>query len=98
MAAAVPLLAACGKKIGDECQTSVDCSPNGDRSCDRSQPGGYCTIDGCDQRSCPEDSVCVRFFPGKFLTMACVAATEDLPGGTNDCSADEICLDEGRCA
>ena len=31
----------CGHDIGDECQTSIDCDPNGTRSCDLSQPGGY---------------------------------------------------------
>ena len=35
--------------MGDSCQTSTDCDPNGNRVCDLSQPGGYCTILGCDR-------------------------------------------------
>jgi hypothetical protein len=40
----------------------VDCSPLGDRFCDIASPGGYCIIEGCDQKSCPGEAVCVRFF------------------------------------
>jgi hypothetical protein len=83
-------LAACGKKIGDECKTQFDCNEEDDtRSCDISQPGGYCTIDGCDERSCPSEAVCVRFFPRLYLTKPCDAG----------CGPDEICVpDEGAVA
>jgi hypothetical protein len=131
-------LAACGRSIGDSCTTNTDCSPNGDRLCDISQPGGYCTIDGCDTTSCPSEAVCVRFFPEQFLSRPCSPACEDqgeaccqktagdttsctpaiagttcdctappgagvcpagCPNGqTNDCTADEVCLDVGVCA
>ena len=47
---AMLLASACGRDIGDECQTSVDCDPNGTRACDLSQPGGYCTVLGCDEQ------------------------------------------------
>src|SRR5206468_6843571 len=33
------LLTGCTPKIGDDCQTSVDCSQQGDRLCDTAQPG-----------------------------------------------------------
>jgi len=67
----------CGRSIGDECQINTDCSANGDRTCDMSQPGGYCTIEGCDQTSCPDNSACVRFFPEQYLSRPCNPACED---------------------
>jgi hypothetical protein len=73
-------LSGCGRSIGDQCQLNTDCSPNGDRTCDLSQPGGYCTVEGCDQTSCPSDSACMRFFPVQFLstdTKLCDPACED---------------------
>jgi len=82
----------CRREIGDECVTAVDCNPNGSRSCDGTQPGGYCTIQGCDQSSCPEEAACMRYFPAQFLTKPC---DPNLP---TDCAADEICLDGGLCA
>jgi hypothetical protein len=135
-------LASCGKKIGDACQTAADCDPNGARICDLSQPGGYCTILGCDETTCPSEAACIRFFPVQYLTKPCNPYCEDrqglpvsdagsdagmsldagaLPlcpglfpqggsaaqaanqavcpdGPTNDCTADEICLDTGLCA
>jgi hypothetical protein len=42
-----------------------------------SQPGGYCTIEGCDQSSCPDGTACIRFFPEQFLTEPCNPACED---------------------
>jgi len=132
------LAASCGSQIGDSCQTATDCDPNGNRICDLSQPGGYCTILGCDETTCPSEATCVRTFPVQFLSMPCNPFCEDrqcqsradggagsdagtdggLPpcepicpqgsmtstneacpsGPTNDCTADEICLDEGLCA
>jgi hypothetical protein len=59
---ALLLLAGCGHNIGDSCKTNVDCSPIGDRFCDTSEPGGYCTQENCSVKSCPGDSVCIRFF------------------------------------
>jgi len=101
--------AACGREIGDECVTAADCNPNGSRSCDVSQPGGYCTVMGCDQKSCPEEAVCIRYFPAEFLTLPCNPCCEDWPaqsplppgcaadscptGPTYDCTADELCLE-----
>jgi hypothetical protein len=146
-------LASCGKQIGDSCQTATDCDPNGGRICDISQPGGYCTVLGCDETTCPSESACIRYFPVEYLTTPCNPYCEDrqglpvpaagtdagistdggmstdagmsidaglLPvcpdlfprdaagqpnpltvcpnGATNDCTADEICLDVGLCA
>jgi len=67
-------VAGCTHHIGDSCTQNVDCSPLGDRFCDTSAPGGYCTIQDCDVREDPQgnlvdsctdadgNSVCVRFF------------------------------------
>jgi hypothetical protein len=91
----------CSRNIGDECMTSADCDPRGGtRTCDISQPGGYCIVDGCDARSCPEDSACVRFFPEMFLSVPCVPPTPgtDMENAVTGCTADEICLDSGLCA
>lgn len=63
--------AGCRPEIGDECVTSVDCSSQGDRLCDTSQPEGYCTIFGCEPDACPDNSVCVGF--GLELDPACSA-------------------------
>jgi hypothetical protein len=116
--------AACGRKIGDNCQTAADCNPNGGRICDLSQPGGYCTILGCNETSCPSEATCIRYFPVEYLSKPCNPFCEDracggpdagpdagcpqicdqaspssCPSGpTNDCTADEICLDQGVCA
>jgi hypothetical protein len=99
LAVAVLAIAGCGEEIGDSCSLSSDCSPDGDRICDTSSVGGYCTILGCDFDSCPEESTCVRFFSGTFQNRACVAATEDKGSApTDDCDLDEVCTLEGRCA
>jgi hypothetical protein len=82
------LVCACGRKIGDDCQTNIQCSPQGDRECDLSQPDGYCTIEGCTQNSCPDDALCVRFFPPQALDPK---HTCD-PNNDSACSIREICL------
>ena len=85
--------AGCKREIGDECTTAADCNPNGTRSCDATQPGGYCTIQGCDENSCPEEAACIRYFPAQYLTEAC-----DTQGPVSGCAANEVCLDDGLCA
>src|SRR5687767_11978326 len=81
----------CGKEFGDDCVISTDCSPNGDRLCvvDQATKKGYCTVQGCDFNTCPEEAVCVRFFTGSFSNRPCNRFTED--GGTDDCTFDELC-------
>lgn len=98
--------AGCRREIGDECTTAADCNPNGSRQCDATQPGGYCTIQGCDEGSCPEEAACIRYFPAQFLTVPCIpnpqpdpdAGVPDPGGGDTGCAADEVCLKEGLCA
>lgn len=89
------LAAGCGDEIGDACSLASDCDPNGTRTCDVSSADGYCTILGCEHDSCPENSVCVRFYVASFENRPCDLATEDL--STFDCSADEVCTLKGQC-
>ena len=81
-------LGACGRQIGDECRDSIECNnEDNSRTCDMSQPNGYCTIDGCDEGSCPEEAVCMRFFPAReFLSASC------MPGDPNACGPQDLCL------
>jgi hypothetical protein len=88
--------AACGKEIGDPCIVSSDCSTNGTRQCDISQKEGYCTIQGCDYSTCPEEAACIRFFTGSFDNRICDPTTENHT--TDTCSLDELCTLEGHCA
>jgi hypothetical protein len=74
---------------------SSDCSPNGDRQCDISSKQGYCTIQGCDLDTCPDEATCVRFFTGNFENVTCDPATENQ--STDDCSLDELCSLVGKC-
>lgn len=85
----------CGKQIGDECITGVDCGTDGTRVCDMSQREGYCTIQGCDYSTCPEEAACVRFFMGSFANRPCDPATENV--STDQCSLDELCTLAGQC-
>lgn len=79
-------LGACGPKFGDGCKNSTDCSVRNDRICDRSQPGGYCTIANCKPGDCGDDGVCVRFRPAepRLSTSYCMAKC----GSTSDCDRD----------
>jgi hypothetical protein len=51
----------CTPAIGDRCALSTDCSIQGTRLCDTSQPGGYCTMLRCTANACPENAACVEF-------------------------------------
>lgn len=64
----------CAPEIGDSCSISTDCSSNADRICDTAQPGGYCTIQGCDPDGCPDNAVCVewRFSPSRTTVTYCM--------------------------
>lgn len=78
---------ACAPQIGDACTTSADCDVNGQRVCDNAQPGGYCTVGGCEKGTCPQDSTCVEFRPEpeRLSSSWCMATCED----DGDCRADE---------
>jgi hypothetical protein len=85
----VVLVSGCGKQIGDSCSTNVDCAQDGTRDCDLSAPGGYCTVDGCDEQSCPSEAVCIRVFPYEAPGATCSTDA--------DCNGDSLCLPEGFC-
>jgi len=55
------LVMGCEDKIGDSCSRDMDCSVDGDRSCDNSQPGGYCLIVTCSPDDCPDEAACTEF-------------------------------------
>src|SRR5262245_49771667 len=86
------LAAACSPKIGDDCQNALDCSASGMRLCDLTQRHGYCTLDGCEEGTCPEESVCVQFgrqidehAVDRLSRTYCMAKC----GGDSDCRNDE---------
>jgi len=88
----------CAPAIGDECETALDCSSQGSRQCDRTQPGGYCTILGCERGTCPEESICVKFRPSleRVAVTYCMATCEQ----DGDCRDDEgyVCTGQGEFA
>jgi hypothetical protein len=59
--APLSLVFGCTPEIGDSCTQSTDCSQLGNRLCDATQPGGYCTIFNCQPNECPNEAVCVAF-------------------------------------
>ena len=97
----VTAAAACAPAIGDDCELSTDCSQLGDRLCDTTQPGGYCTIFNCEPDTCP-DAMCVGFnFKldpacgaaddgrwGRFERTFCMAPCDQ----TDDCRDGYVCL------
>jgi hypothetical protein len=78
----------CTPSIGDGCKTNVDCSRLGDRFCDVSAPDGYCTVDGCNQGTCPDGALCVRFLSAD-LDRPC-DLSKRFPD--NGCNPDERCV------
>ncbi len=95
-------LVACTPSIGDKCVLSTDCSTQGDRLCDTSQPDGYCTEFNCAADSCPDQAACVLFnasIPGcgyddrsggygsRVARAFCVAKC----GKDSDCRAGYVC-------
>jgi hypothetical protein len=104
-------MSSCSAKIGDPCLRGIDCSQQGERSCDLSyrvddegfidiNGQGECTIDGCAAGSCPSEAICVRVFGVKFLSIPCDPELEDqLPKGASAhpcCDASASgCNDEG---
>jgi len=90
VAVAVALSAAgCSASIGDSCTVNVDCSKLGDRICDTSELGGYCTIEGCsDSSTCPDNAWCIRILTAD-RTRPCVFGAR-FPD--NQCDIDQRCL------
>jgi hypothetical protein len=90
LAALAALGAGCTPRIGDGCSSSSNCSINGDRLCDTSQPGGACIVFDCQPDRCPDDAICVRFNPSppRRAVVACMRACN----GDGDCRSGYSCL------
>jgi hypothetical protein len=87
----LPMLAAgCAPTIGDGCGSATNCSVNGDRLCDLTQPGGACIVFDCQADGCPDNAVCVRFNPDapRHTVVACMRR----------CGDDSNCRGEYHCS
>lgn len=62
---------ACSPDIGAACTTSINCSQQGDRTCDTTMPGGYCTVPNCEPDTCPTEAACVGFRQWPSSVPAC---------------------------
>ena len=106
--AALALAAGCSPKIGDNCTVSTDCSATGDRLCDITEPGGYCTVFNCEPDSCPDDAACINFgstlsvgdpnVPGNAdggVLAGCTASQDNSPYQRSFCLAS--CESDGDC-
>jgi hypothetical protein len=97
-------VAGCTPEIGDKCAVSTDCSIRGDRLCDTSQPGGYCTQLNCSGNGCADEAACVLFdsaIPGcgyddrsgprgsRIARSFCMAQCES----NGDCRTGYVCAD-----
>src|ERR1051325_10082857 len=70
----------CKPKIGDDCKISTDCSAAGDRLCDITAPGGYCTMFNCEPGTCPDDeSLCVEFGATRDMAEQCQSLASPSP-------------------
>jgi hypothetical protein len=79
--------AGCSPKIGNACGNALNCSAQGSRLCDRTQPGGYCTIAMCEEGTCPPEAVCVKFRPQaeRYAVTYCMRKCSK----TGDCRSSE---------
>ncbi len=68
------LAVGCSPRIGDSCSSAINCSINGDRACDVTQPGGACVVFDCQADQCADDAACVRFRPAepRLSVVACM--------------------------
>jgi hypothetical protein len=95
------VLGSCTPSIGDKCNLSTDCSLRGDRLCDTSQPGGYCTQFNCKGDDCPDTATCVLFHanvqgcgfndrvPSRTGRTFCMARCQS----DSDCRGGYVCTD-----
>jgi hypothetical protein len=83
----------CAPEIGDDCGSALDCSAQGSRLCDRTQPGGYCTIQGCERGTCPDEAVCVKFRPSqeRLAVTYCMLKCDE----RSDCRSGYACTSAG---
>ncbi len=94
----------CKAEIGDDCSVSTDCSNAGDRLCDTTQPGGYCTIFNCEPGTCPEEAICISFKNSPSSVCPDPQSGDRLRrtfcmrscGGNDDCRSGYKCTDLGK--
>ena len=92
----------CSPDIGASCSTSINCSQMGDRACDTTMPGGYCTQFNCEPDTCPTEAACVAFrqYPSavsacqdpndtRMIRTFCMVHCSD----NSDCRAGYVCSD-----
>jgi hypothetical protein len=95
-ALALALATGCKPKIGDDCKISTDCSAAGDRLCDITAPGGYCTVYNCEPGTCPVDeSLCVEFGADRSPVQQCEDQQSPSPYGRAFCMA--TCSNDSDC-
>lgn len=96
---------ACQPDIGDSCALHSDCSQTGDRICDPTFPGGYCTIFNCEPGTCPSEAVCVAFYTTPSERQECADPTDrrfertfcmKTCTGDGDCRGGYQCKDYSR--
>lgn len=75
----------CGAVIGDDCSNDSDCGSG--LVCERSLPGGYCTVQDCLINGCPEEGICIVF---DEYTSYCMDPCE----GADDCRTGYVCVDD----
>ncbi|HEY1532490.1 MAG TPA: hypothetical protein VGF76_00680 [Polyangiaceae bacterium] len=85
----------CSPKIGDSCTVSTNCSASGDRLCDITEPGGYCTIFNCEPDSCPDGAVCINFGTQLSPVDQCSTSQGNSPYQRSFCMAP--CSVDGDC-
>lgn len=92
LAIALALLG-CQPDIGDSCSTNADCSLTGDRLCDPTSPGGYCTQFNCLPGKCPDEAACVGFYSA--FSSACENTLPEQRFERSFCM--KKCSSEGDC-
>jgi hypothetical protein len=91
--AVAAVLLGCQPDIGDSCSTNADCSLTGDRLCDVTSPGGYCTQFNCLPGKCPDEAACVGFY--SRLSNACDDALPEQRFERSFCM--KKCTSDGDC-
>lgn len=94
---------ACQPEIGDSCANAADCSQTGDRTCDTTVPGGYCTEFGCSADTCPSEAACIGYQSTVSTALECAdlqarprllrTACMRKCSRNSDCREEYVCVD-----
>ena len=85
--------------VGGECVGPQDCAGGEGAACFEESEGfvgGYCVVEGCDTRDCPDGSTCWRFQDGAHLCLQDCQAAADCRDGYV-CDEDDTCWPGTRC-